>query len=381
MVTKKVETSIKSVLQEKVWNRLHKIYLSSQISNAYIFSGPPGSGKENLAIEFSKLLNCKNPSSYGCNHCPSCTRFLKLQHENLKLIFPLPAPSKKSGSSVNTLDGKNVEIVTELINKKSVDLFFKIKVPGATRILINSIRELRKSLYLKSENSGKKIVLIFDAHLLSMGQGEAANALLKLLEEPPENTSFILVTDQINLLLPTILSRCQSIIFPKLKDQVIEAWFSSKRIHKEDISFFTGLSNGNVHQAAFLNSYKKKDLIDLINNLLNIIINKNPDQWRTFFQTYSKLSKDDFMLFSFHLTLIKIWFQGANRLQNNIDHILHHTQLKMGMERFIRLYDCADYSLIISEFDELTNAVKQNLFMPLVLTNFLLKIQKNINNQ
>ena len=112
----------------------------------------------------------------------------------------------------------DIDLLTESIQNKSKDPFYKISIPRASRILIQSIRELRKSLYLKGSPSGRKLVIIFDAHLLSVGQGEAANALLKILEEPPENTTLILVTDHQSLLLPTILSRCQLIQFPPLSD-------------------------------------------------------------------------------------------------------------------------------------------------------------------
>ena len=84
--------------------------------------------------------------------------------------------------------------------------FHKINVPKARRITIDSIRFLRKSLYLKSQASGRKIVIIFDAHLLTEGGGESANALLKMLEEPPGNTSLILVTSNKSKLPLTIIS-------------------------------------------------------------------------------------------------------------------------------------------------------------------------------
>ena len=96
------------------------------------------------------------------------------------------------------------------------EMFFKINVPGARRITINAVRDLRKTIYLKSQSGGRKMVLIFDAHLLSEGMGESANALLKILEEPPKNTSFILVSDKKLALLPTIISRCQPMNFSAL---------------------------------------------------------------------------------------------------------------------------------------------------------------------
>ena len=365
--------------QDKVWDRLYRSHISKNIANAYIFSGPIGSGKESLAIQFSKILNCQNPNKFGCDTCPSCLRILQLQHENLKLIFPLPAPVNNSNASENLIDSKNIDLVASNIAKKSKDHFFKIKVPGSNRILINSIRDLRKSIYLKSDNIGRKIILIFDAHLLSMGQGEAANALLKLLEEPPQKTSFILVTDQVNLVLSTIISRCQNISFPRLDDKFISNWLSSKISNANELKFYVGLSTGNIHMAKKLILFQKQELLDLINGLIKVLLSKNSSLWRKFIQKYAKLSKDDLSMFIFHLTLLKIWFQSTNRLKMNIAHSLHETQLKSGMMRFVNSNKNTDYLGIVAEIEELKEAVNRNLFMPLALTTFLLKIQRKVN--
>jgi len=271
-------------------------------------------------------------------------------------------------------------MVTDAIAQKSGDPFFKMQIPRANRILIQSIRELRKSLYLKSETSGRKMVLIFDAHLLSSGQGEAANALLKLLEEPPENTTIVLVTDYIELLLPTILSRCQRIRFPRLDDSYIQNWFEMKMIKNEDIPYLTGLSRGNLHQARFLISQSVGDLMTLIGGLIKTITQDDPDQWRKFTQTYSKLAKQDQKTFSFHFIILKIWFQSANRFQKNLDDLLHHTSFKPGMERMIKAHPDADFSAVAFALEDTVNAIPQNLYMPLVLINLLLHIQKHLKS-
>ena len=81
--------------QPRVWERLFQIRISKQVGGAYLFSGPVGCGKESLAIRFAQLLNCETSSEKPCDTCPSCQRFRQLQHEKLKLIFPLPAVSVK----------------------------------------------------------------------------------------------------------------------------------------------------------------------------------------------------------------------------------------------------------------------------------------------
>ena len=368
--------------QPRVWERLSQIRISKQVGGAYLFSGPVGCGKESLAIRFAQLLNCETSSEKPCDTCPSCQRFRQLQHEKLKLIFPLPTVRKKKvdGSGTSSTIGKgDMELVTEAIAKKAEDHFHKIKIPKSTRILIQSIRELRKTLYLKSEPSGRKIVLIFDAHLLSVGIGEAANALLKILEEPPENTTLILVTDHVELLLPTILSRCQRVGIPRLNDIFIRDWLQIKMVKDSEIQLLAGLSQGNIHQARFLISQPIGDLLKLVNGLVKMITNDNPDHWRKFTQTYSRLARQDSATLSFHFMMLKIWFRSANRLARRVDDILHETSFKPGMERLISTNPNADFSAITFELEDAILSIPMNLYMPLILTNLLLRIQKHLN--
>ena len=368
--------------QARVWERLSQIRISKQVGGAYLFSGPTGCGKESLAIRFAQFLNCKTSSGKPCDTCPSCQRFRQLQHEKLKLIFPLPAVRKKKddGSGTSSTIGKgDMELVTEAIAKKAEDHFHKIKIPKSSRILIQSIRELRKTLYLKSEPSGRKIVLIFDAHLLSVGMGEAANALLKILEEPPENTTLILVTDHVELLLPTILSRCQRVGIPRLNDIFIQDWLQIKMVKDSEIQLLAGLSQGNIHQARFLISQPIGDLLKLVNGLVKMITNDNPDHWRKFTQTYSRLARQDSATLSFHFMMLKIWFRSANRLARRVDDILHETSFKPGMKRLISTNPNADFSAITFELEDAILSIPMNLYMPLILTNLLLRIQRHLN--
>ena len=203
--------------QKDTWCRLVKKSESGNIANAYLFSGPIGSGKEGLALIFAQLLNCNSSKTEICFQCDSCIRFKNLQHEKLKIIIPLPAPK----SNIDDYSGLITDEYIEAIKKKSLNPFYKIKIPKSKRILIQSIRHIRKTIYLNQNNSGRNIILIFDSELLCEGQGESGNALLKILEEPPNNTTIILVSDHKEMLFETIISRCQSIEIPPLPDKYI----------------------------------------------------------------------------------------------------------------------------------------------------------------
>ena len=380
MVNQKIENIDLIDAQTQVWSHLCLINNSKKIGSAYLFSGPAGSGKEYIAIKFGQLINCEKTERFPCESCPSCQRFKQLQHEKLSLIFPLPNPNKSRNDDDSVaLDKQNLGIVTESIAQKAKTPFFKIQIPKAKRILIQSVKGLRKSLYLKTDDYGRKIVLVFDAHLLSVGQGEAANALLKILEEPPENTTLILVTDHVELILPTILSRCQRIGFPPFENEFVHSWLTQKMVKESDIPFITGLSQGNIHQARHLKSQSIADLLKLIGGLIKTLTNENPDHWRKFTQTYSRLASQDLATFSFHFKLLKIWFRSVSRLQKHVPDMLHDTSLKPAMDRLIQSHPNADFSAIAFELEDAILSIPQNLYMPLILTNLLLRIQQYLN--
>ncbi len=377
MVKKKISRAGLLSFQAKVWEQLKKITASHRIGSAYLFYGPSGSGKEYIATKFAQMLNCEKQIGSICRNCPSCKRSEILQHENINLVFPLPVMKKKSVYGMDEFEKSNVDIITDNIKKKASNPFHKIQLPNANRILIQSIRVLRKVLYRKTQNIGRKIVLVFDAHLLNSGQGEAANAFLKILEEPPLNTTIILVTDYMELLLPTILSRCQKIAFPKLNNEYLEEWCSINKVKKAHVPLVIGLSEGDVHKAKLLISQPLEKTMSSISSLVKVISEKDPGQWRKLINTYSRYSKQNKSEFYFHFNMLKIWFQAANRLTKNIDHVLHKTSFVEDMKIFIKRNPNADYSSIIYELEKPTEAVKNNYHMPLVLINLLLEIRKH----
>ena len=377
MVKKKISRFGLLSSQAKVWEQLKKITVSQRLGSAYLFCGPSGSGKEYIATRFAQMLNCEEQIASICRNCPSCKRSEILQHENINLVFPLPVMKKKSVDSMDEFEKGNVDIITDNIKKKASNPFHKIQLPNANRILIQSIRLLRRTLYLKTQNVGRKIVLVFDAHLLNSGQGEAANAFLKILEEPPSNTTIILVTDYMELLLPTILSRCQKIAFPRLNNEYLEEWCSINKVKKAHVPLVIGLSEGDVHKAKLLISQPLEKNMSSISSLVKVISEQDPGQWRKLISTYSRYSKQNKSEFYFHFNMLKIWFQAANRLTKNIDHVLHKTSFVEDMKIFIKRNPNADFCSIIYELEKPMEAVKNNYYMPLVLINLLLEIQKH----
>ena len=366
--------------QDGIWNILDKTIINDKIGGAYLFSGPSGSGKEAMAIEFGASINSRQFGDDKSQSDASYTRFKTLQHELLKLIVPLPGGKalKDNFNALDSLSSDDLDLLKENIILKSNDPFHKIALPNANRIRINSIRELRKSLYLKTDEIGRKIVLIFDAHLLSVGQAESANALLKILEEPPQNTTLILVTDNKNQLLPTILSRCQHIDFPPITKETITNTLVNNNIDYNSAELFAWISQGNMRRALAVSKNSVNNLIKLIQELATTVVNEDATMWRKFINDNSQVIKKDLSKFRYNIFILQLWFQSVYHLRLGVSDTLHRPELMDFMQQFNRKFPNADLHKIDILLEKTIEAVGRNLYMSLILTNLLIDIQKNL---
>ncbi len=220
-------------LNEEVNTILHNIIKNKSLANGYIFYGAEGLGKKQTALQFIKEIFKQSSPSENVEE-----RITNNNHPDFLIIEPDSLLATKSSGSF--------------------DLEKTIK-SGSEIIKIAQIRNIKNFLSQKSINSEKKIVLIIDAHLLNEA---ASNCLLKTLEEP-SNGIFILLTSKLNLLLDTIISRCQIVRFPS---------FSSKQI-KSILKEYLDNSKLKINT-----NLKFEDLINSANGSPNQLL-KNIEIW------------------------------------------------------------------------------------------------------
>ena len=365
-------------IQPSVWDRLKRAKSNNRIGTAYLFTGPRGCGKEWGAIEFAKLLNCENAGDVSCNQCPSCAKFAGLQHPNLKLIVPLPG-SEKSTQSSNPLDAlkkEDLAYLTDAIQQKGKEPFLKINVPNARRITINAIRDLRKTIYLKSQSGGRKMVLIFDAHLLSEGMGESANALLKILEEPPENTTLILVSDKRSALLPTIISRCQPMNFPALNLDQTRQILEQGGVGNEAATQLAMVAKGDVHLAKELSERSTGDILAEAEALTKLMTKVDGKGWRDFINNNAMLAARKPDEFKFRLYLLQLWFHHAYEMRSGTLSNGFVNGMAPSLEKFNATYPNANLAEINKTLEDTVVSLVRNLYTPLTLTNLLISVQE-----
>lgn len=180
---------------------------AKKLHHGYIFSGQKGVGKEAVAIELMKIRNCESSVGGYCGKCKACRDFSALSSEDLLYIQPAVKESENSADMPDYIGH-------ELAKKGTKKGYYKLNYPTSGNISIDQIKEIREFARFASLRKSAKFVIIYPADGMNK---EAQNALLKVLEEPPANFHFFLITEHRNQLLPTILSRCQTVEFPDLR--------------------------------------------------------------------------------------------------------------------------------------------------------------------
>ncbi|ATE59911.1 DNA polymerase III subunit delta' [Thauera sinica] len=195
---------------QQTWMRL--VDLGERLPHALLFVGPAGLGKRALAEELAARLLCDAPAAGGraCGHCDACQWRMSGNHPDLHLVIP----------AADADDGESAE------GEGAREPATKAK---SSQIVIEQIRDLQSALSVTGHHSARRVVVIDPAEAMNVF---TANALLKLLEEPPAGCVFLLVSSAPRHLLPTIRSRCQQWMFARPEAAALAHW----RVHAGDES-------------------------------------------------------------------------------------------------------------------------------------------------
>src|SRR6058998_313624 len=224
---------------EGIRHRLVGAIASGRLPQAVLFEGPPGVGKQRLALWLAQALVCEKPGNpkglpdgrgsgetgkgEPCGKCQPCRLVLNLSHPDVHWFVPLEL-SKKGGDA-----DKQVELVEEALGEEMAarrERPLYEPVSGLAGHGIAAVRLILRRLALTPAIGRRKVVIIGDAERLipQQGQEAAANALLKALEEPPTDTHFVLTAAEPEALLPTILSRIVRVRMARLPDSIVTAF-------------------------------------------------------------------------------------------------------------------------------------------------------------
>jgi len=235
--------------QKAVIDRLRNSVAENRVSHALLFYGPEGSGKFAIALAFARYISCENRTAEdACGKCPSCSKYDKLIHPDLHFVFPVI--KKKS----------NTEPVSDLFITQWRQMVLRspwfslttwteaMEVANEQALIpVAESAEIIRKLSLKSFESDFKIMIIW---LPEKMNAETANKILKIIEEPPARTLFILVSEEDEKLLPTITSRCQHIRIPSIPSEDLSAHLvAAMGVDPLKAPEIAAIANGNMVRA------------------------------------------------------------------------------------------------------------------------------------
>lgn len=361
--------------QQRVKQLLMKAIGSGRMPHAYLFYGPEGVGKDAMAIELAKVVNCEQEGVTACDRCDSCLRFDSLQHPNLRLTFSLPiGKGEKSGDPpLAKLSNEDIDTIREQIRLKANNRYHTITVPRATTIKVNSIRDVKREVSLTTYTKGKKVIIIIDAENMN---DEAANALLKTLEEPADDTLFILTTSYRDQLFPTVVSRCQGVRFDLLTENEIATYLAAnKRIDSSRAMLIARLAHGSMSRAMELLDVDLQEQRKKVINFLRTLHSGNELELSEFLEELVRdYDRDEMQRF---LQLLQLWIRDGLCVQEGYESIINVDQ-KESIHRFVKRFFGLNYSELMSNIDNTISLISKNAYIPLALAVLSLNMRKYI---
>lgn len=293
--------------QKAVTENLSASVLNNKLHHAYLFSGPAGVGKEAVALELVKILNCetgKGTSPY-CGECRSCRQLSSFSSDDLLYIYPA---INKASDSDKILKEKSEMVNQELKKKSELKGYYKFSFKTGRFITLPQINEIKFFARYNSINRSRKFVILTSAELMNK---EAQNSLLKILEEPPGDLFFILISENPAFLFDTIRSRCLGINFPVLTQNDIIGFINKyhPEIENEQAEELAESSFGSIDNLSNLMTEAGKKLLETHELMFDIFNNSLPPKTVTLIDSLIgefKLLSDSGIDFVLRKTLIKL---------------------------------------------------------------------------
>lgn len=360
--------------QDRVKRLLLATFRTGRLPHAYLFYGADGVGKDAMALELARLLHCERNGMSACGLCPSCQRAAAGTHPDIRLVVPLPVGKGESADDdpLARLNETDLRAVQDELREKTANPYHNVSIPRATIIKINSIRDVRRESTMSTFDGRRRVYIITPAD--AMGE-EAANTLLKTLEEPSGDCMLILTTSRRDALLPTILSRCQNIRFDPLTEaDLAEALIERNDLDAETAGFVARLANGSytaalgllaeetLQERAFIPSFVRRVLGASVLPLLEDV--------ERFAAARDRVAVERF------LSLLLMWFRDAMVMTRG-GRIINLDQ-EEDLRRFTDRFPHADLLRAMGDIERALSLVGRNVYIKLILLQLSVQLRRTI---
>ena len=388
--------------QQYTKQQLAELVQHNRLSHALLFLGKEGSGDLLLALAFAQYIVCDRvngkaaaPSLFGeaslptqdsrlptdsCGVCPSCSKAQKFIHPDIHFSYPV-IPRKAGDKPLSTDYISEWREFIQLYPYGNV--FDWLQFIGAENkqgnITVHECNDIIHKLSMKSFESGYKILIMWMPEYL----GNAGNKLLKLIEEPPPDTLFILVAENESQILPTILSRCQLVKIPALPvANIAQALSERANIATEQARQVASISEGNYREALQLTQHAEEDWQDLLRDWLNATLKTGPAAQVKWIEEISKLGREkqkQFLRYFGHLLeqSVRLRAMGPESQQaQNMPEKERDFALRLN-----KLADISQQQAIIEELDRATYYIERNAHGKMLFHALTIKLYHIIANK
>lgn len=358
--------------QEATINAWHTLLQSGRFGHAHILNGAAGVGKDALAIYIAASLNCQNPSPGACGICPSCNKMLNLEHPLLHLVHKLPRRSASQTDPLAGIKDKEMEAITAELSRKARWPYHRLQIEAANDIRIASIRQLRKDIYLANDPGSTRVVIILRAHRLNI---EAANALLKILEEPPPSTIFLLTTEYADRLPDTIRSRCAVHHVPELGWQLIrDHLMEKKNLDGTQAEICSRMASGDLTTAYRYAEDDNSIWLNRVRATLNSLASKDYASIHKQVQVLCDKELENDESRQHYLSLLILLFRDVAIAAPDPETSLWSTQL----QQIHKLFPDCNSAGAIQAIEQTKDALRRKVHLQLALTALFFELRKHL---
>lgn len=369
----------KIVGQEEPKHRLLKMVNESRVPHALLFSGKEGSGNLPAAVAFAQHLYCtaKTPLG-GCGQCSSCNKVAKLIHPDLHLVFPIAKSKDVKSSNDLVIEFREAFLANPYISLH--DWFNELNAENKQPIIpVEEANDILKKLSYTSYEGSYKMMIIWQPEKMN---SEASNKLLKILEEPPEKTIFVLVCNHPEQLLATIISRVQQIPFYQSSEkEIADALVANFKVNAEVAKQTAMLANGNYAEALSLLTHNEESVSFLSNFQAFMRLALKFDcgkalQWIDDNAALGREKQKQFLQYGLEVFRDSLMYNFGEKNLVRLS-----GQEKQFLEKFAPFINQRNYERLVEEFNTNYYYIERNanpkiLFMDLVLkTNELINLK------
>ncbi len=367
-------------------DRFKQSVKNKRISHAQLITGAPGSGKLALALAYAQYISCKNRQQEdACGQCSSCKKYQKLIHPDLHFVFPVTRTSKFS----KPVSDNFINEWRKMVLKSPFFTLNQWLSHIGTGNLQGSIYTLEseqiiRKLNLKTYESEYKIMIIW---LPEKQNRTGANKLLKIIEEPPPKTIFLLISEQPGEILPTILSRTQMLKVNRIDDDSMKAYLKSQTelvLNEMQVSNIVRLAGGNIISAIELlnRSQENEDFFNQFSQLMRLsygrkvleiidwvdqMAKNDREKQKSFLRYAAALIRENFML---------------NQLPNQKDKLVYLAEKEFAFSsKFSRFISDENVLRIYHEINQAHYHLERNASNKIVFLDFSLKLIPLLRSQ